>query len=92
MEVAPVLAAMGETASRDDLIRRVAERLDLEPAMVMGRVVAARPLNSAKTGPAEPRKNGAPGAVGAPQSRAYIQGAPRARAPGNVHCATSGGK
>jgi DNA primase len=42
-EVAPVLAAMGETASRDDLVRRVAERLDLEPAMVMGRVVAAQP-------------------------------------------------
>ena len=36
-EVAPILAGMGETASRDDLVRRVAERLDLEPAMVMGR-------------------------------------------------------
>ena len=35
--MAPVLAGMGETASRDDLVRRVAERLDLEPAMVMGR-------------------------------------------------------
>jgi DNA primase len=42
-EVAPVLAGLGESASRDDLVRRVAERLDLEPAMVMGRVVAARP-------------------------------------------------
>ncbi|HMI82359.1 MAG TPA: DNA primase [Solirubrobacterales bacterium] len=44
-EVAPVLAGMGETASRDDLVRRVAERLDLEPAMVMGRVVAATPAS-----------------------------------------------
>ncbi len=44
-EVAPILAGMGETASRDDLVRRVAERLDLEPAMVMGRVVAAQPLS-----------------------------------------------
>jgi len=44
-EVAPVLAAMGETASRDDLVRQVAERLDLEPAMVMGRVVAATPTS-----------------------------------------------
>jgi len=44
-EVAPVLAGMGETASRDDLVRRVAERLDLEPALVMGRVTAARPLS-----------------------------------------------
>jgi DNA primase len=42
-EVAPVLAGLGESASRDDLVRRVAERLDLEPAMVMGRVVAAQP-------------------------------------------------
>jgi DNA primase len=42
-EVAPVLGGMGESASRDDLVRRVAERLDLDPAMVMGRVVAARP-------------------------------------------------
>jgi DNA primase len=44
-EVAPIVAGMGEGASRDDLVRRVAERLDLEPAMVMGRVVAAQPLS-----------------------------------------------
>jgi hypothetical protein len=43
--VAPILAGLGESASRDDLVRRVAERLDLEPAMVMGRVVAAQPLS-----------------------------------------------
>jgi DNA primase len=42
-EVAPILAAMGESISRDELVRQVAERLDLEPAMVMGRVVASRP-------------------------------------------------
>jgi hypothetical protein len=44
-ELAPILGAMGETASRDDLVRQVAERLDLEPAMVMGRIVAARPAS-----------------------------------------------
>jgi DNA primase len=44
-EVAPILAGMGETASRDDLVRRVAERLDLEPALVMGRVTAAQPTS-----------------------------------------------
>ena len=49
-EVAPVLAGLGESASRDDLVRQVAERLDLEPAMVMGRVVAAQPTTG---GPAE---------------------------------------
>ncbi len=44
-EIAPILAGMGEGASRDDLIRQVAERFDMEPAMVMGKVVAARPLS-----------------------------------------------
>jgi DNA primase len=44
-EVAPVLAGLGESAGREDLVRRVAERLDLEPAMVMGRVVAATPTS-----------------------------------------------
>ncbi|HYH54355.1 MAG TPA: DNA primase, partial [Solirubrobacterales bacterium] len=42
-EVAPVLAALGESASREELIRRVAERLELDPAMVKGRVVASTP-------------------------------------------------
>jgi len=54
-EVAPVLAGMGESASRDDLVRRVAERLDLEPALVMGRVTAARPLSGR---PQEPSGQG----------------------------------
>jgi DNA primase len=44
-EAAPIVAGMGEGASRDDLVRRIAERLDLEPATVMGRVVAARPAS-----------------------------------------------
>ncbi len=48
-EVAPILASLGESISRDDLVRRVAERLDLEPAMVMGRVVAAQPLSGGAT-------------------------------------------
>lgn len=54
-EVAPILAGMGETASRDDLVRRVAGRLDLEPALVMGRVTAARPASG---GSAEPPRRG----------------------------------
>ncbi len=54
-EVAPILGAMGETASRDDLVRQVAERLDLEPAMVMGRVVAARPLSGGEQAPSRDR-------------------------------------
>ena len=47
-EVAPVLAGLGESASRDDLVRRVAERLDFDPAMVMGRVVAATPASGGR--------------------------------------------
>jgi DNA primase len=43
-EIAPILAGMGEGASRDDLVRQVAEKFDMEPAMVMGKVVAARPV------------------------------------------------
>jgi DNA primase len=54
-EVAPILAGMGETASRDDLLRRVAERLDLEPAMVMGRLVAAGAQSGGEAAPATPR-------------------------------------
>ena len=64
-EVAPVLAGMGETASRDELVRRVAERLDLEPAMVMGRVVAATPASG--------------GEERAPERRASPQQAPARR-------------
>ena len=57
-EVAPVLAAMGETVSRDELIRKVAEKLDLEPAMVMGRVVAATPASGGRQDPGpEPRSS-----------------------------------
>ncbi|HXV04351.1 MAG TPA: DNA primase [Solirubrobacterales bacterium] len=63
-EVAPILAGMGESVSREDLVRRVAERLDLEPAMVMGRVTAARPTSG---GSAEPPRQGAGQARPAPR-------------------------
>ncbi len=39
-EVAPVLAAMGETVGRDELVRKVASRLDTEPSLVSRRVEA----------------------------------------------------
>jgi DNA primase len=65
-EVAPVLAGMGESASRDDLVRRVAERLDLEPAMVMGRVVAAEPA----TGGEQPQQTRQAPRAQAPPPRA----------------------
>lgn len=67
-EVAPVLAGMGESASRDELVRRVAERLDLEPALVMGRVVAATPASGGRES-------------GAPDSRRDAGRAPSAQRP-----------
>jgi DNA primase len=59
-EVAPILAGMGETASRDDLVRRVAGALDLEPALVMGRVTSARPLSGGGSSEASRRSGPAP--------------------------------
>jgi DNA primase len=55
-EVAPILAGMGETASRDDLVRKVAGALDLEPALVMGRLTAAQPPSGGSVEP--PRQSG----------------------------------
>jgi DNA primase len=58
-EVAPIIAVMGEGVSQSELVRKVADRLDLEPAMVMGRVVASTPAT------------GGPGA-GASEQRAPV--------------------
>jgi DNA primase len=59
-QVAPILAGMGETASRDDMVRRVAGTLDLEPALVMGRLTAAQPPSGG--GSAEPSRRAVPAA------------------------------
>jgi DNA primase len=37
-EIVPVLAAMGESISRDELVRRVADRLDADPGLVLRRI------------------------------------------------------
>jgi DNA primase len=67
-EIAPVVAGMAAGASRDELVRRVADRLDLDPALVNGRVVAATPTTggpeaaagqSAARTPAAPPRRGA---------------------------------
>jgi DNA primase len=73
-EIAPILAAMGEGASQSELVRKVADRLDLEPAMVMGRVVASTPATGGPgAGAAEERR--APAASG----RGEAQPRPQAR-------------
>ncbi|MBS1676865.1 MAG: DNA primase [Actinobacteria bacterium] len=61
VEVAPILAGMGEGASQSELVRKVADRLDLEPALVMGRVVAATPATG---GPGAGGRDDEPGAPG----------------------------
>jgi DNA primase len=66
-EVAPVLAGMGESVSRDELVRRVAERLDVDPAMVMGRLTAARPASGG--GAPEPGERRAPAGAAPPSRR-----------------------
>jgi len=43
-DVAPVLAAMGNTTGQGEQVRRVAEHLDLELNMVMGRLTAESPI------------------------------------------------
>jgi DNA primase len=64
-EVAPILAGMEEGAAQADLVRRVADRLDLEPALVMGRVIASTPAT------------GGPGAAGADDRRGGPPGGAR---------------
>ncbi|HUC08649.1 MAG TPA: DNA primase, partial [Solirubrobacterales bacterium] len=44
-ELAPLLAGLGEGAAQERLVQRVAERLDMDPAMVKGRVVSAAPVS-----------------------------------------------
>jgi DNA primase len=69
-EVAPILAGMEEGASRSELVRKVADRLDLEPALVMGRVVAATPATGGPgagaqaPGPAPPQRDRGQGGPG----------------------------
>jgi DNA primase len=55
-EVAPILAGMGASASREDLVRLVAERLDLDPALVMGRMTMAQPTSGGEGGREERRQ------------------------------------
>ncbi len=78
-EVAPIIAGMEEGAAQSELIRKVADRLDLEPAMVTGRVVASTPATggpgaSAADPARAPRRNAPPGRGG--PANGYAQGGP----------------
>lgn len=50
-EAGAVLAEMQEGVSREELVRSVAGRLDVDPAMVVGRMVAARQQRERGAGP-----------------------------------------
>jgi DNA primase len=83
-EVAPILAGMAEGASQSELVRRVADRLDLEPALVMGRVVASTPATGGPgaaglgdRGAPPPRDRGQGGPNGAEGARPQAQPAQR---------------
>ena len=92
-EVVPVLAAMGESISRDELARVVADRLDADPELVTRRVSgearrgATRPAGAAHTGRWE-RGRGRAGRAAAAAERAR---AARAGAAGDVHRLPDGG-
>jgi DNA primase len=67
-EAVPVLAAMGETISRDELAREVGDRLDADPSLVNRRMAAPRP---------KPADDGAPApAADAPSRPAAPPAAP----------------
>jgi DNA primase len=83
-EVAPIIAGMEEGAAQSELIRKVADRLDLEPAMVTGRVVASTPATggpgaSAADPGRAPRRSAPPGRGG--PANGYPQGGPGGEAP-----------
>lgn len=61
-EVVPVLAAMGETISRDELAREVADRLDADPSLVNSRMAApgARTAGEEAGGPEPAAESAAP--------------------------------
>jgi DNA primase len=54
-EVVPVLAAMGETITRQELISEIADALDTNPGMIARRLAGARPAASARAQTSERR-------------------------------------
>ncbi len=69
-EVVPVLAAMGESISRDELARVVADRLNADPALVMRRVGGEERRADTPSGAAREEGGGKPAAQAARPTRA----------------------
>ena len=57
-EVVPVLRAMGETITRQELVSEVADRLDTDPALIGRRLAAAGPTAAAPRQAAPPAPDG----------------------------------
>ena len=68
-EVVPVLAAMGESISRDELARVVADRLNADPGLVMRRLAASGD-GERDAAPAKPPPPAADGAQAPPRAPA----------------------
>jgi DNA primase len=65
-EVGPVLRAMGETAlGFDELVRKVADRVDTDPSLVLARVRTAREAGAQTGGPEDGGRGKAPRPVAA---------------------------
>jgi DNA primase len=77
-EAAPVLVAIPPGATREELTRRVAEGLDIEPAVVVARLAQTTPASALATA-----AGGTAGSGGArAQGRSEAGGGPEARPPG----------
>ncbi len=87
-EVVPVLAAMRESISRNELARLVADRLDADPGLVMRRVAGEPERGAAPGARVAPKPDGGGPAARAdrrPRAAAERSRAARAGAPGDVH-------
>jgi DNA primase len=69
-EVVPVLGAMGESISRDELARLVADRLDADPGLVMRRVAGGAVRASGGDGEAAAAQSSPAGGTGPTITRA----------------------
>ncbi len=80
-EVVPVLGAMGESISRDELARLVADRLDANPGLVMRRVAEGPAEAGGREGePVGARPGGPSGSRRGDAAREGDEGVERARA------------
>jgi DNA primase len=61
-EAVPVMVAMGESISRDELVREVADRLDADPGLVARRVASGGSGSGGRRAAAEPAAQPAAGA------------------------------